>query len=106
MMDRGEYKVEFAPIPWQTPMRGLRYKAYRRGEKQLRLVEYAAEMEPHWCDKGHIGYILEGRFEIAFDGGPVTFEPGDGVFIPAGREHRHKARCLTPTVVAIFVEEA
>ncbi len=27
------------------------------------------------------------------------------VFIPAGREHRHRARCLTPTVVAIFVEE-
>jgi quercetin dioxygenase-like cupin family protein len=105
MTDCGQCKVDFGPIPWQTPMPGLRYKVYRRDGKQLRLVEYAAEMEPHWCEKGHIGYILNGRFEITFGGSPEVYEAGDGVFIPAGREHRHKARCLTPTVVAIFVEE-
>jgi quercetin dioxygenase-like cupin family protein len=105
MTQRPEYKVEFSPLAWQTPMPGLRYKAYRQGGKQLRLVEYAAEMEPHWCEKGHVGYILEGRFEIKFDDRAEVFGPGDGVFIPPGREHRHMGRSLTPVVVAVFVEE-
>ena len=30
--------------------------------------------------------------------------PGDGVFIPDGPEHRHRARTLTDTVTALFVE--
>ena len=104
MMDRGEYKVEFAPIPWQTPMRGLRYKACRRGEKQLRLVEYAAEMEPHWCEKGHYGYILAGTIEIEFVTGRQTFKAGEGVFIPSGVLNRHRARVVSDSVTALFVE--
>ena len=68
-------------------------------------MEYTTAMEPHWCDRGHFGWILEGRFEIEFDGRTEVFETGDGVFIPDGEEHRHRARVLGNVVRALFVED-
>jgi quercetin dioxygenase-like cupin family protein len=99
------YKVDFAKLSWEAPMTGLRFKALRQEGRQLRLVEYTPEMEPHWCEKGHVGYLLEGRFEIAFDEETVVYEPGDGVFIPPGRKHRHMGKALTEVVRAVFVED-
>ena len=101
-----EYKIDFESIPWETPMGGLRAKKKQQCGKQLRLVEYTKEMEPHWCEKGHIGYVLEGTFEIKFDKEVLVFNPGDGIFIPSGREHRHMGTALSDVVKVIFVEEA
>ena len=100
------YKVDFGVTPWEAPMDGVRFKAGKQGEKQLRLVEYTGDLEPHWCEKGHMGYVLEGKLEIEFDNGVVLYRPGDGVFIPNGKEHKHKARVLTEVVRVIFVEDA
>ncbi|UCG53047.1 MAG: cupin domain-containing protein [Candidatus Latescibacterota bacterium] len=100
-----DYRVEFDTLSWETPMRGLRLKALRSGGKQLRLAEYTPAMEPHWCEKGHYGYMLEGEFEIAFDDETTLFKPGDGVFIPPGAEHRHMGKALTDVVRVIFVED-
>ncbi len=99
------YHIDFNNIPWETPMKGLRFKAMRQGGKQLRLVEYTKEMPQHWCEKGHIGYVLEGRFEIRFPGEVHIYNEGDGVFIPAGAEHKHMGRALTDIVRVVFVEE-
>jgi ethanolamine utilization protein EutQ (cupin superfamily) len=63
-------------------------------------------MEPHWCDRGHLGYILEGRLEIEFAEGRCVFDAGDGVVIPGGAGSRHRARVLTDAVRAVFVEDA
>ena len=62
-------------------------------------------MPPHWCERGHIGYILEGRFEIQFDNDTIIYEKGDGVFIPDGKKHRHNAKVLSEVVKAFFIEE-
>jgi quercetin dioxygenase-like cupin family protein len=70
------------------------------------VVEYFPDMPPHWCEKGHVGYILEGEFEIEFDNTTHVFRQGDGLFIPDGAEHRHRARVLSDVVRAIFVERA
>jgi mannose-6-phosphate isomerase-like protein (cupin superfamily) len=43
--------------------------------------------------------------EIDFDGKIEVFGPGDGVFIPAGQQHKHKGRVLTDKVKAILVED-
>jgi quercetin dioxygenase-like cupin family protein len=99
------YRVDFDRVPWEAPMKGLRFKAVRQGGRQLRLVEYTNEMEPHWCEKGHIGYVLEGQLEIRFPGEVCTYAAGDGVFIPAGPEHKHMGRALTDVVRVLFVEE-
>lgn len=86
-------------------MAGLRFRAMGQGGRRLRLVEYTKEMEPHWCENGHIGYVLDGKFEIKFDNETAVYEPGDGVFIPPGAEHKHMGRCLTEVVKAVFVED-
>ena len=100
-----QHKVVFESMPWETPIAGLRFKASRQAGRQLRLVEYTKDMEPHWCEKGHIGYLLEGRFEIRFEGETAVFTPGDGVFIPSGAEHKHMGKALTDVVKAVFVED-
>jgi ethanolamine utilization protein EutQ (cupin superfamily) len=99
------YKIDFTSIPWESPMPGLRGKAHRRDGRQLRLAEYTRHMAPHWCERGHIGYILDGQFEIRFEHQTLVFKPGDGVFIPPGPAHKHMARALSDTVRVVFVEE-
>ena len=97
-----QYKVDFAAIPWETPLPGMRCRDYRQGDRQLRLVEYTKDMEPHWCEKGHVGYVVHGRFEIRFESEVTIFEPGDGIFIPTGKDHRHMGKALTDVVRAVF----
>ena len=99
------YKVDFENIAWEHPMRGLRFKAMKIEKKQLRLVEYTKKMDHHWCEKGHCGYVLEGQFEIEFTNQKHVFNPGEGIFIPEGTEHRHKGKPLTELVKVIFVED-
>jgi len=104
MMER--YKIDFESMAWESPAEGVRFKAYEQDGRKLRLVEFAKEfIEPGWCTKGHIGYILEGQMEIDFDGNIIVFGPGDGIFIPAGEKHKHKGHVLTDTVKIILVED-
>ncbi len=83
----------------------MRAKTVRLGARQLRLVEYTPELAPHWCELGHLGYVLEGRLEVEFPAGAVVFEPGDGLTISAGPEHRHRGCALTDVVRVVFVED-
>jgi quercetin dioxygenase-like cupin family protein len=99
------YNIDFEKVDWTSPLTGMRQKVFEDGAKRVRLVEYGRDMEPHWCSRGHFGYVLDGRFEIEFDGGTEIFEAGDGVFIPGGDEHRHKGRVLSDRVTVVFVED-
>ncbi len=101
-----QYKVEFGDIPWEAPAPGVRFKRFERLGRQIRLVEFSKGfVEPDWCRRGHIGYVLDGRCEIDFDGHVVQYGPGDGIFIPSGEDHRHKATVLSDTVIVILVED-
>jgi quercetin dioxygenase-like cupin family protein len=102
-----QYKIDFELMKWETPAVGVRFKAYQQDGRKLRLVEFYKDfVESDWCTKGHIGYILEGQMEIDFNGSVIVFGTGDGVFIPAGQVHKHKARVLSDKVKAIIVEDA
>lgn len=101
-----KYKVDFKTTPWETPAVGVRFKAYEQGGRKLRLAEFTKEfVEADWCTKGHIGYILEGQMEIDIDGNIIPFGSGDGLFIPVGKKHKHKAKVLTDTLKIILVED-
>lgn len=101
-----QYRIDFESMPWERAAVGAKVKAYEQNGRKLRLVEFAREfVEPDWCTKGHIGYILEGQMEIDFDGKVVVFNSGDGLFIPAGDKHKHKGRALTDVVKIILVED-
>ena len=99
------YRVIFDEIEWENPAPGIRCKIVRHGRRQLRLVEYAREMPPHWCKRGHIGLVLYGEMEIEFPAGSHIFRGGEGVFIPEGEDHRHRATILSEKVLAVFVED-
>jgi len=86
-------------------MEGVRHKAITDSGKRLRLAEYTRAMPVHWCEKGHYGYVLYGELEIEFEDETQVLRQGDGVFIPDGSAHRHRARVLSETVRVIFVED-
>ena len=99
-------KVDFESLAWQTPLPGARFKVFQQNGRRLRLVEFTRGfVEPDWCTKGHIGYVLEGEMDVDFDGSIVRFSAGDGVFIAAGPESRHKASVLTDVVRLVLVED-
>ena len=100
------YKIDFDSIQWTSPMEGVRHKIFPFQDKKLRLVEYSSVMEPHWCDRGHAGYILEGRFQIEFTDTIQIFNAGDGIVIPDGPDHKHRATVLSEVVRAVFIEAA
>jgi len=101
-----QYRIDFESIGWESPADGVRCKVYEQGGRKLRLVEFSKDfVEPDWCTRGHIGYILAGQMEIDFNGNKEIFGPGDGVFIPAGPQHKHKGRVLTEKLKAILVED-
>lgn len=69
-------------------------------------MEFTSEfIEPHWCEKGHIGLILEGRLEVDFTGNVVIYHKAEGIFISPGPDSVHKARSLTPVVRLVLVED-
>ena len=103
-MSSCEYKAEFAALDWSSPMDGVRHKCVDQAGQRLRLVEYSQAMPLHWCDRGHHGYVLEGEIEIEYATAVVTFGPGDGIMIPDGSAHRHRARAVTDHVLVVFVE--
>ena len=92
---------------WESLAPGDRHKAYVEGNQRIRLVEVSDEhVAEDWCDKGHIGYVLEGRISIDFNGRTITFNEGDGIFIPKGEENRHKAKVAKgEKVLMILFEE-
>jgi hypothetical protein len=62
-------RIDFDALPWESPARGARFKVFRGGGKKVRVVEFTREfVEPDWCEKGHIGFVLKGELEVDFDG--------------------------------------
>ena len=99
-------KIDFESIPWENPAPGMRVRTCEQGGKRVRLVEFSREfVEPDWCPKAHIGYVLEGMLEINFAGRLVLFRPTDGLFVPGGEESKHKARALTEITRLLLVED-
>ncbi len=100
----GPHRIDFKTMSWDSPAAGVRFKAYEHNGRRLRLAEFTREfVEPDWCTKGHIGYVLEGQMEIDFDGKATVFGPGDGLFIQPG--DKHKARVIRGTAKVILVED-
>lgn len=100
------YQIEFNEIPWQTSEAGVRFKVYKEGTRQLRLLEFGRDLKhPDWCVTGHIGYLLEGELEIEFDDKTITYKAGNGIWIPQGKNHRHCPKAISENVLIVFVEE-
>ncbi|MBN2071619.1 MAG: cupin domain-containing protein [Candidatus Krumholzibacteriota bacterium] len=98
-------KIDFDSLEWESPMEGVRHKYIDQDGMRMRLVEYSREMPLHWCEKGHHGYLLEGKMEIEYTGEKVIYKTGDGIFIPEGPGHRHRGRAISSAVLVFFLEK-
>ncbi len=97
--------LSFADVPWQQSGPHCRIKGIVRGQQQLRLVEFQRGFkEDGWCEKGHVGYVLEGTLDIEFPDQTVSAKAGDGVWIPAGYETRHRAHVVGESAQLILFE--
>jgi len=100
------YRINWDSLPWVAAMPGARFKAFEQNGRRLRLVEFLRGFqEPDWCRKGHIGYVLEGEGELQLSDHTVSLKAGDGIFIPAGEEHRHLLHVLGERIRVVLVEE-
>ncbi len=48
------------------------------GDLRVRVVDYSASyVADHWCDRGHVFYVLDGELEVALrDGRTYVLRPG------------------------------
>ena len=101
-----KFKVAFDAIAWDEGRPGVRQKVHCANNRRIRLVEFlSSEGFDHWCEEGHIGYVLEGGLEIDFSGEIVTFAAGDGLFIPPGSECKHRSPFIQPGTRLLMIED-
>ena len=72
------------------------------GDLRVRLVEYSPDyLADHWCQRGHILYVVEGELETELEGGErVTLKPGMSYQVSDGRSSHRSA---TATGAKLFV---
>jgi quercetin dioxygenase-like cupin family protein len=99
-----QHRIEFDGLEWQSPIAGVRERSVVQNGLRLRIVEYDRSMPLHWCEKRHYGMMLSGEMEIEYPEERLIYRSGDGIVIPAGSEHRHRARVLTEKATVFFVE--
>lgn len=98
--------IPFHEIDWQTVGPYCRVKVLSSGQQQLRLVEFQKGFEEEgWCEKGHIGYVVEGSLEIEFPDQTVSAQAGDAILIPGGHPTRHRAHVIGESVQLLLFED-
>jgi hypothetical protein len=71
------FAINFDELQWASSLPGARFKSFSRDGKILRIVEFTHEfVEPHWCEKGHVGVVLNGELEIDFKDKVVRYPEG------------------------------
>jgi quercetin dioxygenase-like cupin family protein len=100
------FKICFEAMQWQQVRPDVRQKVHCEGTRQIRLVEFAASEGPeHWCETGHIGYVLKGSLSISFNGEVMSFEAGDALIIPTGTASKHRATSIAKGTLLLMIEE-
>lgn len=104
--DMNRFRIAFASMPWEQIRPDVRQKVHCEGSRQVRLVEFdTSDGAEHWCETGHIGYVLKGSLSISFDGQVIDFAAGDGLFIPEGPATRHRSVSITAGTLLLMIED-
>lgn len=79
------------------------WRTLQIGDLRVRLVEYTpGYVADHWCDRGHVLYVVEGELETELkDGRRFTLRPGMSYQVSDHGDAAH--RSATTTGVKLFV---
>ena len=97
--------TDWSSIPL-TEHTGITGKALWRtqhfGDIRVRMVEYSpGYLADHWCEKGHILLVLEGRLETELvDGRKFTLTPGTSYQVA---DHAEAHRSFTDIGAKLFI---
>lgn len=89
-----EHPGETGVAVWRTVM---------MGDVRIRQVEYSpGYLADHWCDRGHILYVLEGELDTELrDGRRFTLKPGMSYQVSNFGDAAH--RSATSTGAKLFI---
>jgi len=73
------------------------------GDPRVRLVEYnAGYLADHWCDLGHVLYVLEGELDTELrDGQKFNLRPGMSYQVSENGDAAHRSSTQTGTKLFI-----
>jgi quercetin dioxygenase-like cupin family protein len=82
--------IPFQPIDW------LARRTVEAGNVRARVVDYpAGYIADHWCERGHVLYVLEGEVVTELrDGRSFTLKSGHG-YVVADGDGAHRSRTTT-----------
>ncbi len=103
--------LPFTPVAWDSlpgtehagaPGTAL-WRTLDNGDVRMRVVEYSpGYVADHWCDRGHVIYVLEGTLETELkDGRTFTFPAGSGYTVSDFGDSPHKSS--TKTGARLFI---
>jgi len=80
-----------------------RWRTFTAGDLRVRMVEYSpGYIADHWCDRGHVLYVLEGELHSELkDGRRFVLTPGMSYQVSDFGDAAH--RSSTPTGARLFV---
>lgn len=80
-----------------------RWRTFAIGDLRVRMVEYSAGyLADHWCDRGHVLYVLAGELETELrDGRRFLLKPGMSYQVSNHGDAAH--RSATRTGATLFI---
>ena len=79
------------------------WRTFTIGDLRVRMVEYSKDyLADHWCDRGHVIYVLEGELVSELkDGRTFTLTPGMSYQVSDSGDAPH--RSFTATGAKLFI---
>ena len=70
------------------------WRTFNIGDVRVRMVEYSAGyLADHWCDRGHVLYVLEGELDTELrDGRTFTLKPGMSYQVSDHGDAAHRSK--------------
>jgi quercetin dioxygenase-like cupin family protein len=84
-----------------------REKRIEKGGGRVRLLELSDGYEhPDWCEKPHLGFVLQGRIDLEFDDERWEIAAGNGLEVGAGSAFRHRPIAAETPALLLLIEPA
>ena len=95
-------QIDFASLAWDG-WNSETLARVKEGEAEgfeMRLFEMGPSfVEPQWCTRGHIGYVVSGQYITELDGESLHMHAGQGFVLPPGTRHRSRNTGSLPAIV-------